>query len=207
MTSSAFDIKECMVKCSPIIELNHRKPTYLQPIFLTVSHPAYGEIAKLSGWLIIRDCMRGVFFQVLNSKSEDLHHFSVTLFDRFGNVRPWIVHDDYHKGLGTWGEEFNDGRLVHIEDIKVKDEVCLQTNLAFISIGRLIFLRQLNHTGVDSLCLDSFLRSVHVDAQTFVFFSPGKGLLEGPLKELYDRQTELFRKVRMRSLKYISYLD
>lgn len=135
MTSSAFNIKECTVKCSPIIELNHRKPNYLQPIFLTVSHPAYGEIAKLSGWFIIRDCIRGEFFQVMNSKSEDLHRLSVTLFDRFGNVRPWIVHDDYHKGLGTWGEELNDGRLVHIKDIKVKDEVCLQSNLAFISIG------------------------------------------------------------------------
>ncbi|ETW75151.1 hypothetical protein HETIRDRAFT_330631, partial [Heterobasidion irregulare TC 32-1] len=150
------------------------------------SHPAYGEIAKLSGWFIIRDCIWREFFHVMNSKSEDLHRLSVTFFDRFGNIRPGIVHDNYHKGLGTWGEELNDGRLVHIKDIKVKDE--------------------LKHTGVDSLCLDSFLKSVHVDAQTFVFFSPGKRLPEGPLKELYDRQTELFRKFHFRRVGRTMYL-
>lgn len=59
----------------------------------------------------------------MDEESDELHRFSMKLFDKNGMVRPEIVDHEHHKGSGAWGRELNDGTLVYIDDVEVKDQV------------------------------------------------------------------------------------
>ncbi|KAJ7721720.1 hypothetical protein DFH07DRAFT_760315 [Mycena maculata] len=50
----------------------------------------------------------------------ELFTIASTLFDKYGEIRPWLVDDEYHKGSGVWGRELNEGRLVFVISVSVK---------------------------------------------------------------------------------------
>lgn len=65
----------------------------------------------------------GDFHSIMDEESDELMRFSV-LFDALGHLKSRYVSNDYHKGSGVWGEEFNRGWLVYVTDVSVEEAVC-----------------------------------------------------------------------------------
>ncbi|KAF9027051.1 hypothetical protein BDZ89DRAFT_1113615 [Hymenopellis radicata] len=93
----------------------------LQTLRGTATHPTLGEVATLSGYMIYRRMLGGDFLAMMDEESQELHEFSVTLFDKNGLLRPRFK-AGYRSGTGCWGDELNEDALAYIEDITVKDE-------------------------------------------------------------------------------------
>ena len=47
------------------------------------------------------------------------------LFDKYSNVRPWLVDGGSKSGSGCWGKELSVGDMLYVEDLMVKKEVCV----------------------------------------------------------------------------------
>lgn len=62
----------------------------------------------------------------MDDESDELHQFSVKLFDKNGMVKPEIVDHEFHKGSGVWGRELNHGMMIYVDTISVKPEVWRQ---------------------------------------------------------------------------------
>jgi len=92
---------------------------------LKAIHPTLGDLGRLNAIRIIRQNCRGDFHQVMDAYSQELHEFSVTLFDKFGYVRPWFIENGKGKGTGCWGRELNWGNLIYVMDMSVEPEVIL----------------------------------------------------------------------------------
>ncbi|KAJ7178749.1 hypothetical protein C8R43DRAFT_871920 [Mycena crocata] len=92
-------------------------PDTLELLTLTVLHPRYSEIACVTAVRLRRPCY-GIFLEVMHIDTE-LFTMGSTLFDKYGEVRPWHVENEYHKGSGAWGRELNEGRLVFVLFVSV----------------------------------------------------------------------------------------
>ena len=64
------------------------------------------------------------FLEIMDEESQELQEFSVGLFDRYSNIRPWLVDGGAKSGSGCWGTELSVGNMLYIEDLMVKKEVC-----------------------------------------------------------------------------------
>jgi hypothetical protein len=71
----------------------------------------------------------GNFLEIMDEDSQELHEFSATLFDKYSNVRPWLVDGGARSGSGCWGTELSVGDMLYIEEVYVKKEVCLIVSL------------------------------------------------------------------------------
>lgn len=98
-------------------------PKTLTTLSVNVTHPDFGKIASLKAWRISRVHCRGDFLEIMDEESDEMHQFSVTLFDKYGTVRPHLVDPGSRSGTRCWGRELDAGELVYIEDISVKDTV------------------------------------------------------------------------------------
>ncbi|KAJ7914865.1 hypothetical protein B0H13DRAFT_2001419 [Mycena leptocephala] len=49
----------------------------------------------------------------------ELFTIASTLFDKYGEVRLWLLDNEYHKGSGVWGRELNEGRLIFVFCVSV----------------------------------------------------------------------------------------
>ncbi|KAJ7510312.1 hypothetical protein B0H11DRAFT_1183595 [Mycena galericulata] len=101
----------------------HRlSPDTLELLELSIRHPKYSEIGTVTAVLIHRGrCYSdGMFLEVMDADGE-LFTIASTLFDKYGQVRSWLVDDEYHKGSGVWGRELNAGRLVFVFCVSVKE--------------------------------------------------------------------------------------
>ena len=98
-------------------------PRALQDITLKATHPELGSVASLSAIKIYRRFCRGSFLAIMDANSDELHQFSVELFDKFGRVRPWLLEPGNRCGTGCWGNELNDGQIIYVLNISVIKEV------------------------------------------------------------------------------------
>ncbi|KAF8991005.1 hypothetical protein BDZ89DRAFT_1086867 [Hymenopellis radicata] len=107
--------------CSFTLEKGFEK-WQLQNLSGTATHPTLGEVATLSGYMIYRRMLGGDFLVMMDEESQELHEFSVTLFDKNGLLKPRFK-TGYRSGTGCWGDELNEDALAYIEDITVKEEL------------------------------------------------------------------------------------
>ena len=116
-------------ECTPnfTTEPHYEYPERMQYINATLTHPSQGEIATARCLQIhgrIRFKNFGDFLEIMDEDSQELHEFSVTLFDKYSNVRPWLVDGGTRSGSGCWGMELSIGDMLYIEEVAVKKEVC-----------------------------------------------------------------------------------
>ncbi|KAF8959930.1 hypothetical protein BDZ97DRAFT_1835620 [Flammula alnicola] len=50
---------------------------------------------------------KGVPFEIMDRESQEMQEFEVTVFDKYGNVRPWLINGGRRTGSGCWGTELN----------------------------------------------------------------------------------------------------
>ncbi|KAJ7655625.1 ankyrin repeat family protein [Mycena polygramma] len=162
---------------------NHwQYPRVIQTLSVQVKHPQNGKIATLTAWRISRVYCVGSFLEIMDEESDEMHQFSVTLFDKHGRLRPHLIGPGYRSGTGCWGREMNTGVLVYILDIDVN--------------------QQYRNHGVGSWALSQFLTSEHVQSDdTVVCWPTPVGIRD---KALWDtarnRQIAFFRKNRFRRI-------
>ncbi|KAA1468223.1 hypothetical protein DENSPDRAFT_869559 [Dentipellis sp. KUC8613] len=96
-------------------------PDSIAVIMAVLRGPKNQEIAHLQGFLIDRRMARGGFFELMFFTGKRQEQSTVVayrrLFDKWGKIRPWLVRNDYWKGLGTWGEELNQGKLLYVGEV------------------------------------------------------------------------------------------
>ncbi|KAJ7655651.1 ankyrin repeat family protein [Mycena polygramma] len=162
---------------------NHwQYPRVIQTISVQVKHPQNGKIATLTAWRISRVYCVGSFLEIMDEESDEMHQFSVTLFDKHGRLRPHLIGPGYRSGTGCWGREMNTGVLVYILDIDVN--------------------QQYRNHGVGSWALSQFLASEHVQSEDTVVCWPTPVRIHD--KALWDtarnRQITFFRKNHFRRI-------
>jgi hypothetical protein len=118
---SSIDLNRCEVtfEATP----DDENPEVMTRITLHVNYPEHGSIAKLSAYKIDRTACRGSFLAVMDENSDELHQFSVALFDKNGFVRSWLVDGGRRSGTGCWGRELDEGALIYLMDMSVETNV------------------------------------------------------------------------------------
>jgi hypothetical protein len=100
----------------------HRMPPdTLQLLTLSVRHSAHGEIGYITAIHVRRLCY-GLFLEVMDVDTE-LFTITSAIFDKYREIRPWLVENEYHKGSGLWGRELNEGNLMIVLCVSVDAEV------------------------------------------------------------------------------------
>lgn len=118
-----FTLDDCIAAFT--VEEDYDYPHILKRINCEVEHPTHPNVASLSAFQIDRRRCRGQFLQVMDDESQELHEFSVKLFNKFGHLKPELVDNDYHKGTGCWGREMDRGMLIYVESIEVNPSVSM----------------------------------------------------------------------------------
>jgi hypothetical protein len=136
----AIELFECTIKFN--IEKHYEYPERMQYLNATMSHPAQGELAtarclQIHGRMWFKNA--GNFLEIMDEDSQEMHEFSVGLFDKYSNVRPWLVNGGSKSGSGCWGMELSTGDMLYIEEVKVKEEVCFFFSLVLFDIDGLDF--------------------------------------------------------------------
>ncbi|KAF7295976.1 Ankyrin repeat family protein [Mycena kentingensis (nom. inval.)] len=157
-------------------------PRALQTISLTVTHPQHGNVATLEALRIVRNACRGEFYDIMDAESDELLQLSTMLFDKHGRVHPWIVQPGARSGSGCWGRELDEGMLISLPDITVKEEFRGQ--------------------GIGSWALTRFLESEHIAAQDKVICWPAPtGIRDhAAFETAKTRLTSFFRKHNFRRI-------
>ncbi|KAJ6577319.1 hypothetical protein B0H19DRAFT_1119156 [Mycena capillaripes] len=106
------------ISIKKFMKYEHRmSPDTLQLLTLSVRHPTRGEIGSITAVRVQHRC-DGIFLEVMDVDTE-LFTIASNLFDKYGELRPWIIEHEYYKGSGVWGRELNQGRLVFIFCVSV----------------------------------------------------------------------------------------
>jgi hypothetical protein len=121
-----LDLCEVKITARP----DPQNPKVVTLITLTGTHREHGAIANLSAYKIRRDC-RGQFLEVMDEYSDELHQFSIQLFNKNGHVRPWLIDGSRRSGTGCWNRDMDEGSLIYLMDMYVKDRVRRLTRLFF----------------------------------------------------------------------------
>jgi hypothetical protein len=119
MTSINLDKCEVKITAKPDFE----NPKVVTRITLKATHPEHGAIANLSAYNIRRDYCRGQFLEVMDEYTDELHQFSIELFDKNGHLRPWLIDGSRRSGTGCWNRDINEGCLIYLMDMSVTDKV------------------------------------------------------------------------------------
>lgn len=80
------------------------------------------EVGLCHGKVINRAPIRANFYTDIEEPTSDTAEFGFDLFDRWGNLKTEYIQHPVKKGSGVWGKEFNEGRILLIEYINVKEE-------------------------------------------------------------------------------------
>lgn len=120
-----LNLSECIPKF--ITEPHCEYPERMQYLNATLTHPSLGELAtarcvQIHGRIQFKNA--GNFLEMMDDESQELHEFSVSLFDKCSNVRPWLVDGGPKSGSGCWGTELSIGDMLYIKEVDVKKEVC-----------------------------------------------------------------------------------
>ena len=98
----------------------------MQYLNATLTHPSLGELAtarclQIQGRIRFKNAED--FLEIMDEDSQELNEFSVALFDKYSNVRPWLVDGGAKSGSGCWGTELSVGDMLYIEEVAVEKEV------------------------------------------------------------------------------------
>ena len=118
------------------VQDDDENPRTLKIITVIATHPAHqGPVASIEAIKILRRFCKGQFLDVMDEDSDEMHQFSVALFDKFGKVKPWLISEGHRSGTGCWGEELNVGELIYIKDINVNAPVRFNLSCFIASIS------------------------------------------------------------------------
>ena len=120
-----LNLSECTTKFTT--KKHYEYPERMQYLNATLWHPSLGELAtarclQIHGRIHFKNA--GDFLEIMDEDSQEMHEFSVGLFDKYSNVRRWLVNGGSKSGSGCWGMELSIGDMLYIEEVKVKGEVC-----------------------------------------------------------------------------------
>ena len=125
-----------LTECTPnfTTEAHYEYPERMQYLNATLTHPSLGELAtarciQIHGRMWFKNA--GDFLEIMDEDSQELNEFSVALFDKYSNVRPWLVDGGAKSGSGCWGTELSIGHMLYVKDFMVKKEVCSFVSLVF----------------------------------------------------------------------------
>ncbi|KAJ7039526.1 hypothetical protein C8F04DRAFT_949523 [Mycena alexandri] len=99
----------------------HRlSPDTLQLLTLSILHPEHEKIGDVTA-VFVKSRYSNIFLEVMDI-DEELHTIGSAIFDKYGEIRPWLVDGEYHKGSGVWGRELNDGKLFFVFCVSVEPQ-------------------------------------------------------------------------------------
>ncbi|GBE88559.1 hypothetical protein SCP_1303760 [Sparassis crispa] len=144
--------------CKTTVKVRNRAfmghPSAFKSITIEVTSPDRKKVASIFAYQINRAvCDDGDFLCIMDADSDELATLSRVLFDKYGEVRPWLVEDELFKGTGCWGRELSRGKLVYVQTVYVSDE-------------------SMRGQGLGSFALQSLLNSEHVTENDFVISWP-----------------------------------
>ncbi|KAJ7807808.1 hypothetical protein B0H14DRAFT_1528208 [Mycena olivaceomarginata] len=148
--STAMDVDALSLQIK--VKTHWAHPRAIKLISVQVMHPQLGDIGSLNAWRISRSQCAGSFLEILDEDKAELHQFSMTLFDKYGNLRPHLLSPGYRSGTGCWGREMDSGELLYILDVTVNESH--------------------REKGVGTWALFEFLKSQHVQADDTVVCWP-----------------------------------
>ncbi|SJL02709.1 uncharacterized protein ARMOST_06044 [Armillaria ostoyae] len=73
----------------------------------------------MDGFIISPALCGDAFHSNLDGKSDELHRFFVSLFDKYGKVKSHIVSEGIQSGTRCWGRELNIGKIIYVVDVTV----------------------------------------------------------------------------------------
>ena len=121
-------IEPNLSECTPnfTTEAHYEHPDRMQYLNATLTHPSLGELAtarclQIQGRIRFKNAED--FLEIMDEDSQELNEFSVALFDKYSNVRPWLVDGGAKSGSGCWGTELSVGDMLYIEEVAVEKEV------------------------------------------------------------------------------------
>lgn len=121
-----ISLQECKAKVEIHNDDEHDFMSTVRPFTLEVTHmPTHKQVGHIEGSIINRNRSRGRFLAVLDEESDELHKVSQGLFDKNGMVKASVVGSEFHKGLGVWGRELDQGLLVYVGSVRVNTEVSI----------------------------------------------------------------------------------
>jgi hypothetical protein len=185
-------------------------------ISLTTSQPnsdgEVEEVGSLTALKIERVRCRGNFFLIMDSDGELADVYDV-LFDENEKINPSHLNDEYHKGLGIWGDELNSGDII----IEVESNVCF---LPSSMVPQSTHPSQSRSIGLGSQILNHLMSSDLLNRDDFIITWPApsrstnhaafyEDLEEGVHvnKAIYDGiqadQVGFFRKVGFASFSFL----
>ncbi|KAJ7746590.1 hypothetical protein B0H16DRAFT_1320895 [Mycena metata] len=95
-------------------------PETLQLLTLSILHPKHGKLGDVTAVLVNSRCSN-LFLEVMDIDTE-LFTIGSAIFDKYGEIRPWLVDGEYSKGSGVWGRELNDGKLFFVFCVSVEPQ-------------------------------------------------------------------------------------
>ncbi|KAJ6448897.1 hypothetical protein C8R45DRAFT_1045588 [Mycena sanguinolenta] len=165
----------------------HRMPPdTLKLLTLSIRHPQHGRIGDITAIRVQRRC-EGMFLEVMDVDTE-LFNITSAIFDKYREVRPWLVDNEYHKGSGVWGRELgDDGSLVVVLCVHVDPKYRKQ--------------------GVSSWALHQLYASEYVERNDNILCwpSPIPRPPSGQWIPVFDGIVEFFRKAGYRRVGRISF--
>ena len=124
------NLSECTANFTT--EKHYDYPDRIQNIIVTMTHPSLGELAT-AHCLLIRSRSwfknAGDFLEIMDEVSQEMQEFAVGLFDKYSNVRPWLVDGGSKSGSACWGKELSTGNILYIEEVNVVREVRFSLSL------------------------------------------------------------------------------
>ncbi|KZT07691.1 uncharacterized protein LAESUDRAFT_811942 [Laetiporus sulphureus 93-53] len=134
----ALRLEECAARVE--VKKWHPHPAVMQSLTVEATHLRLGKIGKLAALKITRGPIieEGLFLEIFDEEQDELAAFSQTLFNKYGEIRPWLVEDEKLKSTGCWGRELNDGTIFYIFHVLIYDPALRGQGLGSWILQRLL---------------------------------------------------------------------
>lgn len=120
-THTPFSHQQCSFKAAITPHVDH--PGVLEDVCLKAIHPTHGVVGEVHALQIHRDRCHGYLHDIMDKESDELLAFASTLFTKYGRLREEFMENKCLKGTGIWGRELDEGILLYIFNVNVKDKV------------------------------------------------------------------------------------
>lgn len=150
-------------------------PEQLHTLSGSAIDPVHGLVATLRGYCIYREHLEGDFLAMMDDESQELHEFSVALFDRDGMIKPHLK-NGFRSGSKCWGDELNEGTLIYLEDITVGEKVNHES--VYLCYGLLSLPTSIDDWALARTCCRNFSRAnmSHTPITSCAFLCLGVGI-------------------------------
>ncbi|KAI0365992.1 hypothetical protein BV20DRAFT_982236 [Pilatotrama ljubarskyi] len=120
-----FSLEQCQVNLTT--EAHDEYPRVLKNVYVDAMYPEEGRIGSLVALQIDREKCRGAFLEIMDEESQELSDFALTLFDKFGRLKPELVENEHLKGTGVWGRELDQGAILYVLSVDVQEKRLAQS--------------------------------------------------------------------------------